>query len=110
MTILKSSHPSDAKINYRLTHARTRKGMKEAPENLSVAAYAIYSDVNKASGEVITLAAIADNNGDVYCTNSPTFIDDFEAIVEAFPDIEEIFVVKAKSKKGREFITCTIRD
>lgn len=108
MTILTTSHPSDAKMIYRLTRSRDRKGMKEAPERLSIAAYAQYMDVNNATGEAITLTAIATTDGDLYCTNSATFNDDFAAIVEAFPEVDEIIILKQKSKKGREFISCTI--
>lgn len=108
MTIINTSHPEDKRIQYRLTHSRDRKGMKEAPHKLTVAAYVLYTDVNKATGEQLVLLAIADNDGSVYCTNSPTFVEDFAAIVEAFPDVSEIVVEKQKSKKGREFMTCSI--
>lgn len=109
MTIIFSS-TNDKKILYKLTRDRYRNPMKKAPKILNVQEYAIYEDVNKASGEVVQLTTILDNNGAMYTTNSPTFIDDFAAIVEAFPDVERIEVKCMTSKKNREFITCNLSE
>lgn len=109
MTIINAS-TNDKKILYKLTRDRNRKPMKKAPEILNVQEFAIYEDVNKASGEAVQLATILANDGAMYTTNSPTFIDDFAAIVEAFPDVERIEVKCMTSKKNREFITCGLAE
>lgn len=109
MTILKAS-TDDKKILYRLTKDRNRTPMKKAPEIVEVQHYAIYEDVNSASGEIVQLATIMDSNGALFTTNSATFLDDFEAIVTAFPDVERIRVERMLSKKNREFLVCSLAD
>lgn len=98
----------DKKIMYKLTRARDRQPMKKAPEQLHIAEYAIYEDVNNATGEVVKLATIASADGELFTTNSKTFIDDFSAIVEAFPDVDAVKVEKMLSKKNREFLVCSM--
>lgn len=108
MTITAST--DDKKIMYKLTRDRKRKPMKQAPDVVEVQHYAFYTDLNKATGEVAQLVTIMDNNGDMFTTNSATFIDDFAAIVDAFPDVERIRVERMTSKKNREFLTCSMDD
>lgn len=105
MTIITAS-TDDKKILYKLTRDRNREPMKKAPENLSVEHYAIYEDVNNTTGEVVKLASIISKDGVMYTTNSATFIDDFTAIVDAFPEVEAVKVEKMVSKKNREFLVC----
>lgn len=100
----------DKKILYKLTRDRHRNPMKKAAEVVEVQHYAIYEDVNNATGEVVKLATVMDNNSALFTTNSATFIDDFVAIVEAFPDVERIHVERMTSKKNREFLTCSMAD
>ena len=104
MTIIINS-TEDKKAIYNMTRSRDRLSMKDA-EEIAVKDYIVFEDVNKATGEVVQLASIMDNDGTIYTTNSPTFIDDFAAIADAFPDVEVIKVVKCKSKKNREFLVC----
>lgn len=108
MTIITAS-TEDKKILYKLTRDRSRKPMKGAVGILPVDAYAIYEDVNNATGEVVTLASILSGT-DLFTTNSATFIDDFGAIVEAFPDVKRVSVEKMTSKKNREFLVCCMAD
>lgn len=109
MTIINAS-TEDKKILYKLTRDRNRSPMKKAAEIVEVQHFAIYEDVNNASGEVVQLATVMDNTGALFTTNSATFIDDFSAIVEAFPDVEKIRVERMTSKKNREFLTCSLAD
>lgn len=109
MTIIAAS-TEDKKILYKLTRDRARSPMKKADEVVSVQHYAIYSDVNNSTGEAVNLATVMDNSGNLFTTNSATFIDDFAAIVEAFPDVERIRVERMVSKKNREFLTCSLVD
>lgn len=107
MTIINAS-TNDKKILYKLTRDRNRQPMKKAPTELHISEYAIYDDVNNATGEVVKLATIVSDFGELFTTNSKTFIDDFEAIVEAFPDVECVKVEKMISKKNREFLVCSM--
>lgn len=109
MTIITAS-TEDRKILYKLTRDRDRNPMKKATEVVDVQHYAIYEDVNNATGEVVLLATVMDNSGALFTTNSATFIEDFAAIVEAFPDVERIRVERMMSKKNREFLTCSLED
>lgn len=109
MTIINAS-TEDKKILYKLTRDRNRAPMKKAPEIVHVDHYAIYEDVNNATGEVAQLASVLDTDGNLYTTNSATFIDDFSAIVEAFPDVERVKVERMTSKKNREFLVCSLAD
>lgn len=109
MTIINAS-TEDKKILYKLTRDRNRLPMKKAPEIVDVDNYAIYEDVNNATGEVVQLASILDIKGNLYTTNSATFIDDFSAIVEAFPDVQHVKVERMTSKKNREFLVCSLAD
>lgn len=107
MTIITAS-TEDKKILYKLTRDRNRKPMKQAPSELHISEYAIYEDVNNSTGEVVKLASIASVDGELFTTNSRTFIDDFGAIVEAFPDVDAVKVEKMNSKKNREFLVCSM--
>lgn len=109
MTITTAS-TDDKKILYKLTRDRNRSAMKKAPSVVDVQHYAIYEDVNKATGEVVQLATVMDDHGVLFTTNSATFIDDFAAIIEAFPDVKRIGVERQTSKKNREFLTCSLAD
>lgn len=109
MTIITAS-TEDKRVLYKLTRDRNRNPMKKATEVVNVEHYAIYTDVNNATGEVVQLASIMDDTGTLFTTNSATFIDDFAAIVEAFPNVEKIRVERMTSKKNREFLTCSLAD
>ena len=110
MTIITAS-TDDKKILYKLTRDRNRSPMKKAAADVvEVQHYAIYTDVNKATGEDVQLATVMDNNGALFTTNSATFIDDFSAIVEAFPDVERIHIERMTSNKNREFLACSLAD
>lgn len=109
MTIITAS-TEDKKVLYKLTRDRSRSPMKKAADVVDVQHYAIYTDVNNATGEVVQLATVMDKDGALFTTNSATFIDDFAAIVEAFPDVERIHIERMTSKKNREFLTCSLVD
>lgn len=57
-----------------------------------------------------TLLSIRNTLGEVFATNSPTFINEFERIIELFNDdgqeVKYIKVSSGTSKNGREYITC----
>lgn len=57
-----------------------------------------------------TILSIRNTLGEVYATNSPTFIKEFERIIELFNDdgqeVKYIKVSSGTSKNGRDYITC----
>lgn len=105
MNIITAS-TEDKKILYKLTRDRNRAPMRAATATLEIAHYVIYEDVNNSTGEVVRLASIQAKDGNIFTTNSNTFVDDFGAIVEAFPDVDAVKVEKMLSKKNREFLVC----
>lgn len=111
MQIINTSHELSAAERYFLTMSPAVRKMKDMKgETLSVKRWAFYRDTNK-DGKEQEILSILDENGEIFATNSPTFIDDFFKMWELFRDAGEtvnaIAVVSGTSKAGREFITCT---
>lgn len=111
MAILNASANLSTVDIYRLTKAPNTRKMKDAKgERIALAKWAVYEDVNKKTGEVQNILAIATPEGDTYATNSPTFVGDFLSMMELFNSAGEtvpaIMVESGMSKAGREFITC----
>lgn len=111
MQIINSSANLTVKDIYFLTQSPNTKKMKDVQgERIPLSAWCLYEDVNKKTGEVHNILAISDGGGNSYATNSPTFIDDFFAMVQLFESMGEsvpaITVISGKSKNDREFITC----
>ena len=79
-----------------------------------IASAAIYEDV-KDTGEVVRILSFKDkDNGDIFATNSPTFIRDFENIRDMLAEFSEephtIKVESGTSRAGHHFITCVYVD
>lgn len=111
MAILNASANLTTVDIYRLTKAPNTQKMKDAKgQRIELAKWAVYEDVNKRTGEVQNILAIATPEGETFATNSPTFIDDFTSMMELFTSAGEtvpaIIVESGVSKAGREFITC----
>lgn len=95
---------------YHLTLSPAVQKMKDAQDStISVKAWALYNDTDK-DGKEQEILSILTNDGEIYATNSRTFIDDFRKMWELFVECGEIVhnitVVSGMSKAGREFITC----
>lgn len=104
-------HPENPgkKITYSLTMSPKMRNMKELKgATLDVSAWCKYEDVDAKTNELRPILSIMSPEGEVYGTNSATFIDDFERMVDLFgPDgVEAVEVISGTSKAGREFITC----
>ena len=115
MTILKSSKDLTVKDIYHLTMNPNTSKMKEhIDERIEVAAWALYEDVNRKTGEVQEIMAVKTPDGESFATNSPTFINDFISMFELFESmgasVPAIVVTGGTSKAGREFITCVYSD
>jgi hypothetical protein len=110
MEIMKTSKELSAQEKYFLTMAPSVQKMKDAvSQEIEVAAYCIYKDVNSKDEEQ-TILSIATPENDVFATNSPTFIEDFQKMLDMFTDCGEVVkaikVIEGQSKAGRTFITC----
>ena len=112
----------DGKTMYKLTKGANLKRIQDSEgAEIIVKNYIHYEDV-KASGEVMQILAIEDQNGTMYATNSPTFREAFldPTFREAFLDIakmcgddpaamigEKVIVTSGISKAGRKYFICT---
>lgn len=97
------------KQRYDLTMSPKMQNMKLLKgSKLEVAAWCKYEDVDAKTGEVRPILSILSPEGEVFGTNSATFIGDFESMVDMFGEdgVDVIEVVSGTSKAGREFITC----
>lgn len=114
MNIKTASKELNAKERYFLTMAPNIGKMKNViGQRLEVDAWCIYEDTNS-DGKLQTILSIKTSDGDVYATNSDTFIREFARMQEVFREVGEtvdaIEVIAGKSKAGRDFITCVFAD
>lgn len=115
MNILyKKLDTENAATMYNMIKGANRKAFKEfvSPDDIMhIAEYVVYEDVNN-DGDVVTIASIKDDSGDIYVTNGATFIRDFCAILDMCKEFGEtcdkIQIVTGTSKKGRTFKTCVM--
>lgn len=115
MTIINSSANLSVKDIYNLTmNPKTQKMKDCVDQRIQLGAWAIYEDVQKKTGEVQEILAIATPDGEVFATNSPTFKGDFINMYSLFESmgaiVPAITVTSGISKAGREFITCVYSD
>lgn len=110
MEIIKQSRPNiDREVKYRLVSDPTIGKMSDnAGKQIPVVDWILYETVQLSTGELQKVLAILSENDQAYATNSPTFIESFERIVECFEnDFDKINVIEQKSNKGRNFLICT---
>lgn len=115
MTVINSSHKLSVKELYALTMNPATEKMKDHKgERIEIAAWAIYEDTDRKTGEIREILAIKTPEGETFATNSNTFKDDFLAMWGLFTGLGEaipaIVVTCGTSKAGREFITCVYSD
>lgn len=108
MTLIETKGNLTAAEKYYLTVAPNIQKMTTVKgQTLEVDTWCIYSDVNDKSGEEMELVSIMTPEGEVYATNSKTFVQSFRQIVEIFgtEGFNRIKVGIGMSKAGREFLT-----
>lgn len=94
---------------YNLTMSPKIQKMREQRGSvIEIAGVCVYEDVDKKTGELHEVLSILTPDGEVFATNSQTFMDDFKALVDMFGEsgVTAIEVITGTSKAGREFITC----
>lgn len=110
MNIIKTSKDLTVKDKYFLTMSPSVQKMKDQiSQRIEVDKWCIYEDENS-KGELQTILSIATPENEVFATNSKTFKEDFQRMVDIFAtdniDVEAVEVISGTSKAGREFITC----
>lgn len=111
MQIIRTSGELNAVQIYNLVKNPDTKKMRDAKgERIELSYWAHYMDANKADGEAMEILAIATPEGETFATNSPTFINDFNEMVDLFAEFNQtvgaVEIISGVSKNGRDFITC----
>ena len=110
---IKKATTEDKRELYFLTSAPTIGKISEHKgEQIGVAGYAFYVDeqLNTETGEMqeVEILSIKTPEGEVFATNSATFIREFDKIVSMFGNNFEISIIEGTSKKGRKFVSCVL--
>lgn len=110
MQIIKASKDLTNVDVYKMTKGTgTTKVSDCAGLVFKAAAYVIFEDVNRQTGQVMTIASIMTDEGKILVSNSPTFVEAFTDIVNIFgEEMPELKIVEGKSKAGRTFYNCDV--
>lgn len=113
MEIIKSTSNLNPQDIYRMTRGADIVKMSTMQGAvINVGAFIYYddprTDANTGAVQNRMILSIRDTEGNIYATNSNTFISEFLYITELFGENVNIKVVGGKTKSGRNFITCTI--
>lgn len=107
MQIIATNKELDKKDIYFLTKANNTQKMSDAAgQTLEASIWALYEDANS-DGEVHTIFSMKTPEGEIYATNSESFVRSINDMLDVFdPDeIEKIQVIANKSKNNRTFLT-----
>ena len=111
LNIIKTGKPDGTELTkqdlYYLTKAPNAQKMSFADgSKLEIYAWCIYVDKTE-DGDEREIFALRTPDGEVFATNSPTFIRSMYDILDVFDPIEihAILVCSAQSKAGRTFYT-----
>ena len=89
-----------------LRSPKTQKMSDVKGQRLEVAACMLREETSE-SGEVITICSIKTRDGDLFATNSKTFVREFDAIIACTEGSEfAIDVLDGVSRAGRHYVTC----
>lgn len=114
MTIVKTSKELSAAERYNLTMSPAIQKMKDFKgANVTISAWCVYEDADK-DGKEQTILSILTKDGEIFATNSRTFVTDFIKMWELFEEcgetVNSINVTSGFSKANREYITCVYAD
>ena len=111
LNIIKSGKPDGTELTkqdlYYLTKAPNAQKMSFADgSKLDIYAWCIYTDKTE-DGDEREIFALRTPDGEVFVTNSPTFIKSIYDILDVFDasEFKAILVCSAQSKAGRTFYT-----
>lgn len=114
MEIIQTSKEMSTKDRYNMTMSPDILKMKDAvSQRIEVVDWCVFKDTNS-KGEENTIMSLSTPDGEVFATNSPTFMEEFFKIQTLFAEADEtvtaVKVSSGTSKTGREFITCVYSD
>lgn len=113
MEIIKKTEGISAADMFAMTKGPDVRKMQDAKgETLDLMAYVLYRDEQN-EGDPVTVLAVKTTEGALYATNSKTFIRNFSDILAMYEECGEeaptlYKVGSARSKAGREYLTCTV--
>ena len=112
MNIIKTSREMNSVERYRMTKNPSIQKMRDiVGVTIQVIDWVMYLDTNQ-KGEEHEILSIRDAGGEVYATNSATFIRSFFEILDilsgAGEKLDTLVIVQGTSKAGRPFITCAL--
>lgn len=110
MNIIKKSRENlDKKdLYFMATDSNIKKLSELANKTVKVIDYIIYTDVNNTEPDKEYKVISIKTDAGCYASNSPTFIDCFEKIIECFgEDFSQISITTQRSNKGRNFLICS---
>ena len=108
MELVTTSKELDKKELYFLTKAQNAQKMsKITGQTIEMEYWAIYQDKNQ-EGEEQTIFSCRTPEGEIYATNSDSFIRCINDMLDCFDpeEIKTIQIIEGESKAGRKFITC----
>lgn len=110
MEILRKSGELSTEEQYKLCMSKDAQKMSILEEQVvELGSWLLYKDVNS-KGEEQKILAVKTPVGEVFATNSPTFVTDFERTIDFFEQnnevVQSVKVVGGTSKNGRHYITC----
>lgn len=110
MQIIKASKDLTNVDVYKMTKGTSTTKVSDcAGLVFTVDAYVVFEDVNRQTGQVMSIASIKTADGKILVSNSPTFVEAFNDIVDIFGEnIPELTIVQGKSKAGRTFYNCDV--
>lgn len=111
MNILRTSGTFTMAEMYRLTKSPEIANLSTVKgQTLELERFIVYED-NNADGEAVVIAAFETVQGELFATNSRTFINDFLDIVTMCDETgaalpKQIKVLEKTGKSGRNYIQC----
>ena len=109
MNIIQTNRELSVAERYSMTRDAKIQRMRDAiGSRLEIDAVCLYEDEDK-DGKTQEILSIKTTDGEIFATNSATFIREFKAIISLFEDCGEplkaVTVISGVSKGGREFIS-----
>ena len=96
----------DSKMKYDLMRSpKMQKISLCKGQVIDVDAYVLREDENS-EGEITEVLSIKTPEGELYATNSGTFIREFKAVLECTDPPFAIEIIDGMSRAGRHFVTC----
>lgn len=100
----------DARTEYKLIKALSKKMSDAADSVIEVKAWIVFNDVDYNTGEQREVLTVETQDGEIFSTISSVFMREFNDIVKHFGlDVGAIRVIEGISRRsGRKYLTCTV--